>query len=53
MKELAEKSEGQFTCLVENVKIYITFSVLIGKQVKRIGKNGENKNHILQIIIYC
>ena len=33
MKELADKSEEQFNCLGENIEKYITFSVLIEKEV--------------------
>ena len=42
IKELAEKSEKQFTCLGENTEKYINFSVPIQKEVIRIDKNGEN-----------
>ena len=41
MKELAEESKKQFTCLGENSKKYITFTVLIEKKVTRIDKNGK------------
>ena len=41
IKELAEEFEGKFTCLGENTEKYITFSVPIEKEVKKIGKNGE------------
>ena len=52
IKEQAEKFEGQFTCLEENTEKYITFSVPIGKEVKRISKNGQEiTNNILQIKI--
>ena len=40
-KELEQKFKGQFSCLGENTEIYINFSVQIGKEVKIIGKNGE------------
>ena len=33
IKELAEESEGEFNCLGENTKKYITFSVPVGKEV--------------------
>ena len=50
----AWESEKQFTCLGENTKKYITFTVPIGKGVRRIDKNGEeitkNTSHILQFI---
>ena len=38
VKELAEEFRGQFTCLGENTEKYITFSVPIEKEVKRIDK---------------
>ena len=41
IKELAEEFEGQFICLAENTKKWITFSGPIEKEIKRIGKNGE------------
>ena len=41
IKELGEEFEKQFTCLGENAEKYITFSVLIEKEVTRIDKNGE------------
>ena len=41
MKELAEESKKQFTCLGENSEKYITFTVLIEKKVTRIDKNGK------------
>ena len=41
MKELAEESKKQFTCLGKNSKKYITFTVLIEKKVTRIDKNGK------------
>ena len=44
----------QFTCLGENTKKYITFTVSIEKQVIKIDKNGEdstkNISYILQFI---
>ena len=36
IKELAEEFEGQVTCLGEHTEKYITFSVLIEKEVIRI-----------------
>ena len=41
IKELGEEFKGQFICLGENTEKYITSSVPIGKEVKRIGKNEE------------
>ena len=54
IKELAEKFKKQFSCLGENTEKYLTFTVPIEKEVKRIDKNGEeitkNTSHILQFI---
>ena len=41
IKQLAEEFQKQFTCLGENTEKYITFTVPIEKEVKRIDKNGE------------
>ena len=41
IKGLAEEFEAQFTCLGENTKNVITFSVPLVKEVKIIGKNGQ------------
>ena len=41
INELAEKFEGQFTCLGKNTQKYIVFSVAITNEVERIGKNGK------------
>ena len=41
IKKIAEGIEKQFTCLEENTKKYITFTVTIEKEVIRIDKNGE------------
>ena len=41
MKELAEESEKQVTCLEENTEKYRTFIVPIEKEVTTINKNGE------------
>ena len=38
MKELAEEFEGQFACLEESTEKYVTSSVPIQKEIKRIGK---------------
>ena len=40
-KELAKEFEKQFTCLGENTKKYITFSVPKKKEVVRIDKSGK------------
>ena len=39
--ELEKEFKKQFSCLGENSKKYITFTVPIEKQVTRIDKNGE------------
>ena len=41
IKQLAEEFEAKFNCLGENTEKYVTFSIPIVKQVKRIDKNGE------------
>ena len=41
IKEIAKEFEGKFNCLGENTQKYRSFSVPITKQLKRIGKNGE------------
>ena len=43
MKELAEEFEGQFECLGENTKKYITFSVPIKNQITKIDKDDIGK----------
>ena len=43
IKELAEKFEGEFECLGENTKKYITFSVPIKKEITKKDKNGNDK----------
>ena len=54
IKELPEEFKKKFTCLGQNTKKYITFTVAIEKEVTRIGKNGEeitkNISHILHFI---
>ena len=54
IKELAEEFRKQFTCLEENTKKCITFTVPIEKEVTRIDKNGEeiakSLSYILQFI---
>ena len=41
IKELGGKSFKKITCLGENTEKYITFTVPIEKEVKRIDKNGQ------------
>ena len=43
IKELAEQFEGEFECLGENTKKYITFSVPIKKEITKKDKNGNDK----------
>ena len=43
IKELAEEFEGEFECLGENTEKYITFSVPIKKEIKKMDKNGNDK----------
>ena len=54
IKELAEEFKKQCTCLRENTEKYINFTILIGKEVTRIDKNGEeitkNKSYTLHFI---
>ena len=54
VKELAKEFEGQFNCLGENAEKYTTFSVPLTKEVKIVGKNGEEITkkifYILQFI---
>ena len=40
IKKLAEEFEGEFECLGENTKKYITFSVPIKKEIIKKDKNG-------------
>ena len=41
IKEQAKEFGGEFICLGENTEKYKTSPVPITKEVKRIGKNGE------------
>ena len=41
IKQQTEEFEWQFTCLRENTEKYITFSLLVKKEVTRIAKNGK------------
>ena len=54
MKELAEEFEGQFNCLGENTGKYVTFPVLMEKEVIRIDKKEKEiintKSYRLQFI---
>ena len=43
IKELAEESEGEFECLGKNTEKYITFLVLIKKEITKIDKDGNDK----------
>ena len=43
IKELAEEFEGEFECLGENTKKYITFSVPIKKEIIKEDKYGNDK----------
>ena len=54
IKELAKEFKKQFTCLGENTEKYMTFTILIEKEVTKIAKIGEkitkNISYILQFI---
>ena len=43
IKDLAEEFEGEFECLGENTEEYITFSVLIKKEITKNDKDGNDK----------
>ena len=45
MKESAEEFKKEFTCLGENTEQYITFTVPIEKEVKRIDKRRDYKKN--------
>ena len=51
---MAEKFKKQFICLGENTQNYMTFTVQIEKDVKRVDKNAEeitkHISYILQFI---
>ena len=49
IKELAEEFKKQLTCTGENTEKYITFTIPIEKQVRKIGKTGEE---IMKITSY-
>ena len=46
IKELLERFKKQFTCLGADTKKYITFTVSIKKEVKRIDKNESKLQKI-------
>ena len=52
IKELAEGFKHRFTCLRENNKKYITFTVPIEVEVTRIGKNGEEIENNIYYTLY-
>ena len=43
IRELAEEFEGEFECLGENTEKYITFSLLIKKEITKKDKDGNDK----------
>ena len=53
IKELAEEFKTQFTCLRENTKKYIIFTVLVQNGVTGIDKNSEEiTKKTLHITVY-
>ena len=53
IKELVEEFKKQFTCLGKSAGKYITFLVLIEKEVSRVDENGEEiTKYILHITVY-
>ena len=46
-----QEFDGRFTCLGENSEKHITFSVLIKKEVTRIGKSGEEITKFIPYIL--
>ena len=52
IKESVEEFKKQFTCLGENTKKYITFTVPIEKGVTRIDKNGEEITKNISYLTY-
>ena len=52
IKELAEGFKNWFTCLRENNKKYITFTVPIEVEVTRIGKHGEEIENNICYTLY-
>ena len=51
IKELPEEFKTQVTCLEESSKKYITFTVPIEKEVKRINKNGKETTKDISYIL--
>ena len=51
IKELVEEFEGQFTCLGENTERYITFSIPIKNEVRRINKKEEKVTKTISYIL--
>ena len=51
IKGLADKFEEQFTCIGKNTEKFITFSVPVEKEVKRIGENGEKITKAISYIL--
>ena len=43
ISDLAKEFKGEFECLGENTKKYITFSVPINKKITKIDKDGNEK----------
>ena len=43
IKELADKFEGEFECLGENIEKYITFSVAIKNEITKKDKNDNDR----------
>ena len=43
-KDLAKEFEGEFQCLGENTEKYITFSVLIKKEITKKEKDGSDSS---------
>ena len=54
IKVLTKGFDRVFNCLWEKIEKYNTFSIALGKKVKRIGKNGEEVTKIYwSRKIYC
>ena len=49
MKEFANEFKGKFECLGENTEKYITFSVLMEKEIK---KNDKDRNEDVITVSY-
>ena len=50
IKEFTEEFERQFTCLGENTKKYITFTIPIEKEVTWINKNEEKLKKYIYLL---